>query len=228
MPQNSKPDGVAILDFGGQYCHLIARRVREMYVYSEIMPCDASVDELEALNENMNLKGLILSGSPGIHRENSPSLGEGVLDMGLPVLGLCYGHQLIAHMNGGEVRSGSYKEYGVTEVYIDHTEGILEGLSPMENVWMSHGDTVFTLSDEFKVLAHTDISPIAAFRHKTKQLYGLQWHPEVVHTENGNMMLQKFVYEICKCEPNWRPDDAVDVAVSQSVRQLENQRQSSH
>ena len=216
MPQNSKPDGIAILDFGGQYCHLIARRVREMHVYSEIMPCDASVEDLDALNKNMNLKGFILSGSPAsINRENSPRLGEGVLATGIPVLGLCYGHQLIAHMHGGEVRRGSRKEYGVTEVYIDHPEGILEGLSPLEKVWMSHGDTVFTLSDEFKVLAHTEISPIAAYRHITKPLYGLQWHPEVVHTENGNMMLRKFVYDLCKCEPNWRPDDEVDVAVSQ-------------
>jgi len=216
MPQNSKPDGIAILDFGGQYCHLIARRVREMHVYSEIMPCDASVEDLDALNKNMNLKGLILSGSPAsINRENSPRLGEGVLETGIPVLGLCYGHQLISHMYGGEVRRGSRKEYGVTEVYIDHPEGILEGLSPLEKVWMSHGDTVFTLSDEFKVLAHSEISPIAAYRHITKPLYGLQWHPEVVHTENGNMMLRKFVYDLCKCEPNWRPDDAVDVAVLQ-------------
>jgi len=216
MPQNSKPDGIAILDFGGQYCHLIARRVREMPVYSEIMPCDASVEDLDVLNKNMNLKGLILSGSPAsINRENSPRLGEGVLETGIPVLGLCYGHQLIAHMHGGEVRRGSRKEYGVTEVHIDYPEGILEGLSSVEKVWMSHGDTVFTLSDEFKVLAHTEVSPIAAYRHITKPFYGLQWHPEVVHTEKGDMMLRNFVYEVCKCEPNWRPDDTVDIAVSQ-------------
>ncbi len=216
MPQNSKPDGIAILDFGGQYCHLIARRVREMHVYSEILSCDTSEWELKVLNENMNLKGLILSGSPSsIHRENSPRLGDGVLDMGIPVLGLCYGHQLIAHMHGGKVMRGSRKEYGVTNVYIDYSEGILEGLSPVETVWMSHGDTVFTLNDEFKVLAHTDISPIAAYIHNSKPLYGLQWHPEVVHTENGNRMLRKFVYEICECEPNWRPDDTVDIAVLQ-------------
>ena len=159
MPQNSKPDGVAILDFGGQYCHLIARRVREMHVYSEIMPCDASVEELNALD--MNLKGIILSGSPAsINRENSPRLGEGVLDMGLPVLGLCYGHQLIAYMHGGEVRRGARKEYGVTEVYINHPEGILEGLSPVEKVWMSHGDTVFTLPDEFLRSATVSYSSI--------------------------------------------------------------------
>ena len=216
MPQNSKPDGIAILDFGGQYCHLIARRVREMHVYSEILSCDTSEWELKALNENMNLKGLILSGSPSsIHRDNSPRLGDGVLEMGIPVLGLCYGHQLIAHMHGGKVMRGSRKEYGVTNVYIDYFEGILEGLSPIEKVWMSHGDTVFTLNDEFKVLAHTDISPIAAYIHNSKPLYGLQWHPEVVHTENGNRMLCKFVYEICECEPNWRSDDTVDIAVLQ-------------
>jgi GMP synthase (glutamine-hydrolysing) len=216
MPENSGPDGLAILDFGGQYCHLIARRVREMHVYSEIMPCDASVAELESLNETMNLKGLILSGSPAsIRLEDSPRLAEGVLDTELPVLGLCYGHQLVAYMHGGEVKRGDRKEYGITEATIDCPDGVLQGLGPTENVWMSHGDTVFTLPEIFKIQAHTDISPVAAYRHNAKPIHGLQWHPEVVHTENGNHMLRNFVFNISGCSPNWRPDDVVVSAITE-------------
>jgi len=125
------PDAVAILDFGGQYCHLIARRVREMGVYSEILPCDATPAEISSLD----VKGIILSGSPAsVRAEDSPRLGEGVLEMGLPVLGLCYGHQLIAHMHGGEVKRGSKREYGITVVTIDSPVGVLRGMNPRESV----------------------------------------------------------------------------------------------
>jgi GMP synthase (glutamine-hydrolysing) len=214
--EQGKPDGIAILDFGGQYCHLIARRVREMNVYSEILPCDATVEELNALAGVMNLNGIILSGSPASLRiKDSPRLSEGVLEIGLPVLGLCYGHQLVAHMHGGEVRRGEKREYGITEATIDIPEGILKGLDPQERVWMSHGDTVFSLPEEFQVLAHTEISPVAAFMHKTKPLHGLQWHPEVVHTSKGTQMLANFVLDICRCEQNWRPTDSIETAVNE-------------
>ncbi|MCW3978342.1 MAG: glutamine-hydrolyzing GMP synthase [Candidatus Bathyarchaeota archaeon] len=212
----TRPDGVAILDFGGQYCHLIARRVREMSVYSEILPCDASRAEIEGLGAVMSVKGFILSGSPAsIRMENAPGLGDGVLEMGLPVLGLCYGHQLMAHMGGGEVRRGERREYGIAEVAVDDPVGVLEGMSPVERVWMSHGDTVFGVPDDFEVLAHTDISPVAAYRHRERPLHGLQWHPEVVHTERGTEMLRNFVFGICGCRPNWRPADAVERAVEE-------------
>jgi GMP synthase (glutamine-hydrolysing) len=210
---DQRPDGIAILDFGGQYCHLIARRVREMNVYSEILPCDATVNEIRTLDAAMNLRGIILSGSPASLRlEDSPRLAEGVLEMGLPVLGLCYGHQLISHMHGGEVRRGEKREYGITEATVDSPEGVLEGMDPVERVWMSHGDTVFTLPDEFEILAHTEISPVAAFRHRIKPLHGLQWHPEVVHTSRGQETLSNFVLKISGARQNWKPVDFVEKA----------------
>lgn len=215
-PQAYRPDGIIILDFGGQYCHLIARRVREMNVYSEILPCDASTDEIGALNAVMQVRGIILSGSPASLRiENAPRLEDGILEMSLPVLGLCYGHQLIAEMHGGEVRRGEKREYGITEVVIDMSIGVLKDMERVEKVWMSHGDTVFSVPDEFEVIAHTDISPVAAFMHRLKPLHGLQWHPEVVHTARGGEMLGNFVHEICGCRPNWKPVDAIDRAVEE-------------
>jgi GMP synthase (glutamine-hydrolysing) len=211
-----RPDGIVILDFGGQYCHLIARRVREMNVYSEILPCDVSPAEIQGLDANMEIKGIILSGSPAsVRMENALKLSEGVLEMGLPILGLCYGHQLIAEMHGGEVRMGEKREYGITEAVIDSPVGVLKGMGRVEQVWMSHGDTVFSVPDDFDVLAHTEVSPVAAFMHRSKPLYGLQWHPEVAHTERGREMLANFVLDICGCQPNWRPIDAIDLAVDE-------------
>ncbi len=214
--EHSKPDGIAILDFGGQYCHLIARRVREMNVYTEILPCDADLDEIGSLTNVMNLKGIILSGSPAsINIQGSPRLSEGVLEIGLPILGLCYGHQLIAYMYGADVRRGDKREYGITEVIIDIPDEILKGLNSHEKVWMSHGDTVFSLPNEFQIQAHTNTSPIAAFKHTTKPIYGLQWHPEVVHTRQGKKMLENFVLDICGCNQNWKPYDSIQKAVQE-------------
>jgi GMP synthase (glutamine-hydrolysing) len=221
MPSETLPDGLVILDFGGQYCHLIARRVREMSVYSEILPSDASVEEVRALGGVMNVKGIILSGSPSSVNAESPlRLDERILDLGVPVLGLCYGHQLLADLNGGDVRKGEVREYGPREATIDAPEGVLEGMRPRERVWMSHGDTVYSLPTCFKVLAHTDSAPVAAFRHREKPLYGLQWHPEVVHTEHGGEMLRNFAFKVCKCRPNWKPVDAVEQAVEGIRRQI--------
>jgi len=212
----ANPDGVAILDFGGQYCRLIARRVREMNVYSEILPCDAAVDEIRSLGDVMDVRGIVLSGSPASLRiEGSPRLSEGVLEMGLPVLGLCYGHQLIVHMHGGEVQRGERREYGITDAFVDSPAGVLKGMDPEERVWMSHGDTVFTVPEGFEVLAHTEISPVAAYRHRSKPLHGLQWHPEVVHTRRGREMLMNFVLDVCGCRQNWRPTDFLERAVDE-------------
>ena len=212
----TKPDGIVILDFGGQYCHLIARRVREMSVFSEILPCDAAPSDIEALDEVMRVRGIILSGSPASVRiDNAPKLKEGVIESGLPILGLCYGHQLVAYMFGGEVRRGEKREYGLTEAIVDDPVGVLKEMSPVEQVWMSHGDTVFSLPGEFKVLAHTENSPVAAFRHDSKPIHGLQWHPEVVHTRRGRDMLRNFVLDICGCVPNWKPEDIIDKSVKE-------------
>ena len=212
----SLPDGIVILDFGGQYCHLIARRVREMNIYSEILPSDATKEDVTRLSDVTNVKGIILSGSPAsVRGKESLKLNSEILELGMPVLGLCYGHQLLASMYGGEVRRGNVREYGITEVYVDEAMGVLRDLDSREKVWMSHGDTVFKAPLGFKVLAHTEACPVAAMSHDGKQLWGLQWHPEVVHTEHGTEMLHNFIFDICGCQANWKPLDTVDEAIKE-------------
>jgi GMP synthase (glutamine-hydrolysing) len=211
------PDGIAILDFGGQYCHLIARRVRELNVYTEILPSDAKRGDVEALSKVMKLRGVIFSGSPSsVKAQDALALDPEILEMGVPVLGLCYGLQLLANMHGGRLEKS--REYGVTKAYIDEPLGILEGLHSCEMVWMSHGDTVFEAPAGWVSLAHTDRAPVAAMVLPEKQIWGLQWHPEVFHTEHGKEMLSNFVLKVCKAEPNWRPLDAIDEAVARIKR----------
>ena len=220
-PSKTLPDGIVVLDFGSQYCHLIARRVREMNIYSEILPSDASVEEVKTLSSTMRIKGVILSGSPAsVNMENALALDEGILDLGVPVLGLCYGHQLIAKKFGGEVKKGEIREYGLRTVTVEKPEDLLEGTDHEERVWMSHGDTVFSLPSCFQVLAYTESSPIAAYSYPEKQLYGLQWHPEVVHTIHGDLMLRNFILKICKAKQNWKPVDRVEEAIKQIQNQI--------
>lgn len=205
-----KYDTILVLDFGGQYCHLIGRRIRDRGVYSEIVPSDITVDEIKALNEKFNIKGIILSGGPSsVYEPNAPKMNPEILEISLPVLGLCYGHQLIARIIKGTVKPATCKEYGIAEVIIDRPVGILNCLGKKETVWMSHGDTVLKLPPDFESLAHTSSCPIAAFRHKNKPIYGLQWHPEVIHTKNGEKMLNNFIFEICECNANWKMEDLI-------------------
>ena len=212
----AKYDTILVLDFGGQYCHLIGRRVRENGVYSEIVPYDISPEEVKALNQKFNVKGLILSGGPSsVYEPNAPKIDPRILDLNLPILGLCYGHQLLAQLSKGKVEPATCKEYGTTQVSIDKPVGVLEGLSGKEKVWMSHGDTVFSLPSEFEELAHTESCPVAAFRHKDKPIYGLQWHPEVIHTENGMRMLRNFIFGVCKCQANWQMGDLIGKMVAE-------------
>jgi len=222
MPQaEALPDGIIVLDFGGQYCHLIARRIREMNVYSEIFPSDVSAEEVKALSSIMNIKGIILSGSPAsVNEENPLLIDESILELGVPVLGLCYGHQLIAKIFGGEVRKGEAREYGLRGVAIDEPEDVLEGLDAEETVWMSHGDTVYSLPSCFKVLAHTESAPVAAFSYQEKRLYGLQWHPEVTHTVHGDRMLSNFILKLCKAKQNWVPADRIEEAIRNIQKQI--------
>ncbi len=211
-----KYDTILVLDFGGQYCHLIGRRIREHNVYSEIVPHDISPEEVQALNEKFNIKGLILSGGPSsVYEPNAPKLHPRILEVNLPILGLCYGHQLLAQLTNGKVEPATCKEYGIAQVAIDKPVGVLEGLSEKEKVWMSHGDTVFAPPPEFEALAHTDNCPVAAFRHKQKPIYGLQWHPEVIHTENGMRMLRNFIFQVCKCQANWQMEDLIEKMVQE-------------
>ena len=211
-----KYDTVIVLDFGGQYCHLIGRRIREYRVYSEIVPHDIKPEEIKLLNKRLNVKGLVLSGGPAsVYELNAPRPNPKILDLDLPILGLCYGHQLIAHMAGGQVEPAEQREYGIAYVTIDNPVGVLKGLDKREKVWMSHGDTIFSVPPEYEVLAHSENCPVAAFRHKAKPIYGLQWHPEVIHTEKGMQMFHNFLFEVCRCEPNWKMEDVVEKAVKE-------------
>jgi GMP synthase (glutamine-hydrolysing) len=212
MVTKDVPDGIAILDFGGQYCHLIARRVRELKVYSEILPSDAKREDIEELSLVMNLKGVIFSGSPSsVQAQDALKLDPEILEIDIPILGLCYGLQLLADMHGGKLEKA--REYGITKAYIDEPIGVLEGLKSCELVWMSHGDTVFEAPPGWATLAHTDRAPVAAMVQTEKHIWGLQWHPEVIHTKNGKKMLSNFVFKICKAEPNWRPLDTIENAI---------------
>jgi len=220
-----KYDTILVLDFGGQYCHLIGRRIRENGVYSEIVPHNIKPEEIKLLNEKFIVKGLVFSGGPAsVYEPNAPKSVPHILDVGLPILGLCYGHQLIAQMVGGKVEPAEQREYGSAYVTIDKPVGILKGLSSKEKVWMSHGDTVFNLPAEFEVLARTENCPVAAFRHKRKPIYGLQWHPEVVHTENGMRMLQNFIFEVCRCEPNWKMEDVIGKMVEEVRAEVDEEK----
>jgi len=211
-----KYDTIVVLDFGGQYCHLIGRRIREYGVYSELVPHDIKPEKIKLLSEKFNVKGLVFSGGPAsVYEPNAPRPALSILGLDLPVLGLCYGHQLIAQMAGGKVEPSKQREYGIAYVTIDRPVSVLKGLDDREKVWMSHGDTVFSIPDEYEVLAHTENCPVAAFKHKMKSIYGLQWHPEVVHTEKGMQMLRNFIFEVCKCEPNWKIEDVVEKAVKE-------------
>ena len=216
-----KYDTILVLDFGGQYCHLIGRRIREYGVYSELVPHDIKPEEIKLLSEKSNVKGLVFSGGPAsVYEPNAPRPDPSILDLDLPVLGLCYGHQLMAEMAGGKVEPTKQREYGVAYITIDKPVGVLKKLDNREKVWMSHGDTVLSIPAEYEILAHTENCPVAAFRHKEKPIYGLQWHPEVVHTEKGVRMLRNFIFEVCKCEPNWKIEDVIEKAVKEIKNEI--------
>ncbi|MHC1635130.1 MAG: glutamine-hydrolyzing GMP synthase [Candidatus Methanospirareceae archaeon] len=204
-------DKVVVLDFGGQYSHLIVRRCRELGVYAELLPYDTPAEEIrkgiEKEEGRGKIKGIILSGSPfSVLDEDSPKCEPEILDMGIPVLGICYGAQLIAYMKGGKVRRGKIGEYGRTEFFFKDSI-LFEDINKDDgkiNVWMSHKDVIERLSDterDAEVIGYTKASPIAAYR--IKNCYGVQFHPEVKHTDKGRELFRNFLYKICGCERNW-------------------------
>ncbi len=191
---------ILILNFGGQTCHLIARRIREFNVYSEILPCDVSLKEIGKLKPD----GIILSGGPAsVYEHNAPAMERKILDLGIPILGICYGLQLIAKFVGGEVLGGKLKEFGKKTLHIKKNGKLLKGLQKKEQVWMSHGDLITDLPEGFEILASTDTCKIAAFENSNKKLYGIQFHAEVAHTPKGNQILKNFVFDICKAKRDW-------------------------
>ena len=206
---------IAILDYGSQYSQIIARRVREGQVYCELFPWNAPPEKVLALEP----KGFILSGGPNsVYAEEAPTLPDYIIASGLPVLGICYGMQLLTHHFGGVVAGGAEREYGAAQVTID-VENPLFPLS-QQKVWMSHGDRIEALPDEFEVLGHSANSPFAYMRHRTKPYYGVQFHPEVNHTENGRDFLQAFVSKVCKVSPEWTPDSIIQQAVEAIRKQV--------
>jgi GMP synthase (glutamine-hydrolysing) len=193
-------DTIAVLDFGGQYTHLIANRIRRLGVFSEIVPCDIPSSECQ------RFKGIILSGSPhSVLDPNPPGFDSGVLTLGIPVLGLCYGHQLMALRLGGKVVAGKYREYGIAQIAIEKTSPLFMGLSASEQIWMSHGDAVETLPQGFRVIGSTPKCRAAAMGNDPMRLYGLQFHPEVTDTPGGMTILDNFI-NICLCSREWNAD----------------------
>lgn len=202
---------IAILDFGSQYSQLIARRVRESHVYSELLPPDVSVARLRALP----LRGIILSGGPSsVYEVDAPRCDPGIFELGVPVLGICYGMQLACQLLGGDVQAGQSREYGRVRVHVNRSEGVLAHLPREINVWMSHGDIVTKVADCFESLAGTRGCPVAAVRHRSAPVFGVQFHPEVSHTPNGEQIIRNFVYEICGCHGDWRVESVIETAVA--------------
>lgn len=201
---------VLILDFGSQYTQLIARKVRELGVYCEIYPFNLSLDKIVA----MKPKGIILSGGPkSVTDPDAPICNEGIFRMGVPVLGICYGLQLITLLFKGKVDKSSKREYGKASIILDKADGLLDGIKDGDVVWMSHQDRILDMPLGFTTLAHSDNSPHAAIRSKELDIYGVQFHPEVHHTPKGKRILRNFLYKICKVKGLFSPKSFVDLAV---------------
>jgi len=195
---------VIVLDFGGQYNQLIARRVREANVYCELLPCNTPIEDIRKKNP----VGIILTGGPAsVNVPDAPACDPGVFSMGVPVLGICYGHQLMSVMLGGSVTGGTLREYGRQAIRYENTHPLLAGLPDEGVCWMSHTNTVDSLAEGFRVLASTSICPVAAIADDARKLYGVQFHPEVVHTEKGQKILENFLYTICGCKGDWNMED---------------------
>tara|TARA_Y100000310_G_scaffold345268_1_gene463285 strand:- start:39979 stop:41523 length:1545 start_codon:yes stop_codon:yes gene_type:complete len=191
---------IIVINFGSQVAHLIARRVRELGVFCELVSNEIGVEEIKQLDP----KGIILSGGPSsVYDSGAPKLDGKILDLGIPVLGICYGLQLIAKMKGGKVLPGKLKEYGKKQLKVKNQGKLLRNLNRKEQIWMSHGDLVTQMPKEYNVLGKTDTCDVAAFENKKDNLYGLQFHPEVIHTPKGKQILKNFVFDICKGKRDW-------------------------
>ena len=217
-PTPIQPQTIVVLDFGSQYSMLIARRVRECHVYCELLPHDTPWEQVQKLNP----RGLILSGGPAsVYDQDAPLAPTYVFDSGLPVLGICYGMQLLAHQLGGRVAPSQTREYGHAVIYQGDADDadIFHGISPSMPVWMSHGDRVVDLPPGFRALAHSDNSPIAVMGND-RGLIGLQFHPEVAHTPQGKALLENFLYRVCRCRGDWTPSNFIADSVHRIREQV--------
>ena len=211
---------ILIVDFGGQYNQLIARRVRECSVYSEVKGFEnINLEEIKKFNP----KGIIFTGGPqSVYGDNAPSIEQEVFELGIPILGICYGAQLMAHSLGGEIKKAKTSEYGNTHTYIDKKDGLFSESEKEITVWMSHTDYIAKAPEGFEITAHTDDCPIAGMDCPDKNLYAVQFHPEVNHTENGYKMIRHFVLNVCGCEPDWNMDFYAEKAVDDIRKKVGN------
>ncbi|MBB6631692.1 glutamine-hydrolyzing GMP synthase [Clostridium algidicarnis] len=193
-------DLVLVIDFGGQYSQLIARRVRECGIYCEIIPYTYNIEKIKEKSP----KGMIFTGGPNsVYGDNSPTISEEIFNIGVPILGICYGAQLMAHVLGGEVKASTGREYGKTDINIDNNSLLFKGVSEKEQCWMSHTDFITKEPKGFEIIATTPKCPVGAIENSEKALYGVQFHPEVEHTPAGRLMIENFLYKICKLEKSW-------------------------
>jgi GMP synthase (glutamine-hydrolysing) len=226
--QHSK---ILILDFGSQVTQLIARRVREAHVFCEVHPCDVSSDWVKEYAKDGNLKGIILSGSHASVYEVDDRAPDAVFELGIPVLGICYGMQTMAEQLGGKVEAGTTREFGYAEVRAHGHTDLLKGIEDfataeghgMLKVWMSHGDKVTQLPEGFKVMASTPACPIAGMADEARRFYAVQFHPEVTHTIQGQALLNRFVLDICKARPDWIMGNYIEEAVAKIREQVGNE-----
>ncbi len=208
---------VAILDFGSQVTQLIARRVREQNVYCEIIPFSISPEELK----QRGAKGIVLSGGPdSVYEEDAPRCDDEILKLGIPILGICYGMQLGCQILGGDVSSAEAREFGRATCEVDTSCPLFDGLESEQVVWMSHGDHVASVRDEFIAIASTDNAPNAAIKHRDTDFYGVQFHPEVTHTPNGKAILRNFLYKVCGCSGDWDMHSYVEQATQEVKAQI--------
>ncbi len=204
---------VIILDFGGQYNQLIARRVRECNVYCEVLPHNTSLERIKELQP----KGIIFTGGPAsVYAEDSPTIDKGIFELGIPVLGICYGAQLMNYLLGGKVSKAPVREYGKTEVTVNHESKLFKDVSKNTICWMSHTDYIEQFAEGFTISAQSESCPVAAFEKSSQNLYGVQFHPEVVHSQEGTKMIYNFLYEVCKCSGDWKMDSFTE----QSIKDL--------
>ena len=207
-----KKELILVIDFGGQYNQLIARRVRECNVYCEVHPYTLSVAEIK----EMNPKGIIFTGGPNsVYGEDSPLCDKALFEAGIPIFGICYGSQLMAHMLGGKVATAPVSEYGKTKVDVNIESKIFNGVSPSTICWMSHTDYIEKAPESFKIIANTPVCPVAAMECGEKNLYAVQFHPEVMHTQEGTKMLTNFVYDVCGCSGDWKMDSFVEKTIEE-------------
>ncbi len=218
-------DTIIVIDFGGQYTHLITRRIRDLGVYAEILPFDVGIERIKQIVP----KGIVFSGGPGsVYEENGPGLPKEffhyTFEKRIPVLGICYGHHLIMHLQGGKIEPKETKEYGKTILTIVEPNLLLDSLEDEEIVWMSHGDQITEMVKGFKIYAKTETCPIAAYGNEEKKLFGVQFHPEVSNTPKGNIILENFVFKIAECKKEWKLENWIKQTIEEIRNKVEQDK----